>query len=383
MNELRQSTQVAITFGPCVSATDFVTELTSLAANMDGSAAGSGIMLSINGSALVLRSGTPITTTYDKRGHYKVTLKAADVATLGPLRVDFDNGGATMIHVWQDYGVITAEEWDRKYSTGKGVADLHDLASADITTALQAIGLHFLAHTALGSGSLIGSSLFDLIMNKDATNAFNRTKDSLQALYDNTATAQNLVDDLLGAAGSSYVAVGTIGKMINDAAAGSGFAILDKLLSGHNVAGTVGEALTKADTLQFDGSGWAEVDVETIASGADFSATMKADLSTAAQTASQFLDTLLASHNIAGSAGSALMMAGSAMIALLTAIPEPASLAAGPTPLNVLRWLWSRFYKKSIQNATQQITYKDDGSTPLATRAVTDDGTTQTLGSGS
>ena len=110
---------------------------------------------------------------------------------------------------------------------------------------------------------------------------------------------------------------------------------------------------------------------------------MKADLSTAAQTAAQFLNTLLASYNTAGSVGSALMMAGSAMIALVTPITEPASLASGLTPLNILRWLFTRFYKKNTQTATQQVTYKDDGSTPLATRAVTDDGTTQTLGTGS
>jgi hypothetical protein len=363
MNELRQSTQVAIIFGPCVNATDFVTELAGLAANMDGSGTGSGIMVSKNGGAFALRNGTPVTTTYDKRGHYLSTLKAADVDTLGILRVDYDNAGAGMGHVWQDYAVITPAEWDRKYATGNSV-----------DSALTAIGLQFLVHAAAGSGSLVGSSLVDLIMNKDGTQTYNRAKDSLQAVYDGAATVSDVINNLFTAwsigSGSAILAGSSLATMGSMRVDGSGWVKSDvQAVTGH--------------AAQVDGSGWLDVSVQSIGAGVDFSTTMKADLSTAAQTASAFLDALLASHGAAGSVGSAMMMAGSAFIALMTAIPEPANLAAGLTPLNVLRWLFTRFYGKTIQNATQQVTYKDNGSTPLATRAITDDGTTQTLGAGS
>lgn len=68
--------------------------------------------------------------------------------------------------------------------------------------------------------------------------------------------------------------------------------------------------------------------------------------------------------------------------ALGAAITEPTNLAATKSVKSFLWYLYSRLFHRNTQTATQQITYKADGVTALATRTVSDDGTTQTLGAG-
>jgi len=69
--------------------------------------------------------------------------------------------------------------------------------------------------------------------------------------------------------------------------------------------------------------------------------------------------------------------------ALSAAISEPANLSATKSVKSLLYWVFGRFFHRTTQTATQQITYKADGTTALATRTVSDDGTTQVLGAGS
>jgi len=68
---------------------------------------------------------------------------------------------------------------------------------------------------------------------------------------------------------------------------------------------------------------------------------------------------------------------------LNAAITEPANLSATKSVRNFLWHLYSRFFHKNTQTATEQITMKADGVTALATRTTSDDGTTQTLGAAS
>lgn len=69
--------------------------------------------------------------------------------------------------------------------------------------------------------------------------------------------------------------------------------------------------------------------------------------------------------------------------ALGAAITEPPNLAATKSVKFFLWSLWSRFFHRNTQTATAQVTYKADGATALATRTVSDDGTTQTVEAGS
>lgn len=65
--------------------------------------------------------------------------------------------------------------------------------------------------------------------------------------------------------------------------------------------------------------------------------------------------------------------------ALGTAVSEPTGIS--DKSVKGLLWhLFARFYHKNTQTASAQTTYKANGTTVLATRTASDDGTTQTLG---
>jgi hypothetical protein len=65
--------------------------------------------------------------------------------------------------------------------------------------------------------------------------------------------------------------------------------------------------------------------------------------------------------------------------ALGTAVSEPTGIS-DKSIKGILWHLFSRFYNKNTQTASAQTTYKANGTTVLATRTASDDGTTQTLG---
>lgn len=65
--------------------------------------------------------------------------------------------------------------------------------------------------------------------------------------------------------------------------------------------------------------------------------------------------------------------------ALGTAVSEPTGIS-DKSIKGILWHLFSRFYHKNTQTASAQTTYKANGTTVLATRTASDDGTTQTLG---
>lgn len=41
---------------------------------------------------------------------------------------------------------------------------------------------------------------------------------------------------------------------------------------------------------------------------------------------------------------------------------------------------WRRFFKKATKTDTQLVTYADNGTTPITTQAINDDGSTETQG---
>lgn len=65
--------------------------------------------------------------------------------------------------------------------------------------------------------------------------------------------------------------------------------------------------------------------------------------------------------------------------ALGTAVSEPTGIS-DKSIKGILWHLFSRFYHKNTQTESAQTTYKANGTTVLATRTASDDGTTQTLG---
>ena len=75
-----------------------------------------GIKLSKNGGALIIRNQAVTPSTYDAHGCFLVTLDTTDTNTLGRLRV-IHTEPATYLAVWQDFMVVTANTWDSLFGT--------------------------------------------------------------------------------------------------------------------------------------------------------------------------------------------------------------------------------------------------------------------------
>lgn len=117
---LKQSTAVAVSFGPFVDPTDGVTLETGLVSAIDHGT--TGIFLSKNGGALTIRHATVTASTYDAYGNYIVTLDTTDTNTLGTLRMQFA-AAASCVPVWQDFMVLPANVYDSLVS-GSDVLDV-------------------------------------------------------------------------------------------------------------------------------------------------------------------------------------------------------------------------------------------------------------------
>ena len=111
MVELRQSTSVTVRIGPFVD-TDgaVVTGLTIQKADVRLSKNG-GNYAAANADQGASDAGAP----YDEVGEYDISLDATDTNTLGRLRANWADTGA--LPTWNEFMVISAAEWDRKYTT--------------------------------------------------------------------------------------------------------------------------------------------------------------------------------------------------------------------------------------------------------------------------
>lgn len=126
MDELRQSTAVTVPWGPFVDEDDAVTPedaLTIQKAHVRVKKNG-GNMAAASADQGSSDAGAP----HDEVGVYDGSLNTTDTGTLGRLRVDIQKAGAAPY--WKEYMVITAAEWDAKYSTGIRDANVTQLGGA-------------------------------------------------------------------------------------------------------------------------------------------------------------------------------------------------------------------------------------------------------------
>lgn len=215
-------------------------------------------------------------------------------------------------------------------------------------------------------------------------------------------TAASIADDAIGA---SELAADAIAEIADQ--------VWDELLSGHAGVGSAGAALAAASSA---GDPWStplpgsyeegtagkmlsDINTDTAAILVDTGTTLPGELAQAsalADVASQLTTIDGIVDNILEDTGttvpaqiaalnniSAAEVGTAVSNQLDAAISEPANLSSTKNIRNFLYWLYSRFFHKNTQTATQQITYKANATTPLATRTVSDDGTTQTLGAAS
>jgi len=108
MIELKQSTAVTLLIGPFVDSTDGDTDETGL------TIAQADVRLSKNGGNMAQKNEAT-SCTHDELGYYTCPLDATDTNTLGALKVVVHESGA--LHVREDCMVLTANQWDSKYST--------------------------------------------------------------------------------------------------------------------------------------------------------------------------------------------------------------------------------------------------------------------------
>ena len=121
------------------------------------------------------------------------------------------------------------------------ITALNDLSSADVQTVIENNDLDHLAKVAHPSGDPVANTLFDYVMNKDGSQTFDRSTDSLEALYE-----------------ASGGAVPTAGEIAD--------AVWDEAISGHTGAGSFGaknQNLVPSETI-----GDYKADVSALASQA-------------------------------------------------------------------------------------------------------------------
>lgn len=135
--DIRQGTQTVVVLGPCCDKTDGVTAETALATPMDDGTT-TGVKIKKHGGALAFRAATVVATAHDDVGFYNVTLKAADVDTVGSLLVQYEDA-ATLVPVFRHCRVLTPEAWDLLYAPDGpiptlGIVDRGQLQSFTSTT---------------------------------------------------------------------------------------------------------------------------------------------------------------------------------------------------------------------------------------------------------
>jgi hypothetical protein len=131
MEELRQSTAVTVPWGPFVDAADGVTGEDSLTIQK------AHVRVKKNGGNAAAASsdqgGSDAGAPHDEGAVYDGAFNTTDTNTLGRLRVDIQKAGAAPY--WKEYMVITAEEWDAKYSTGIRQANVTQFGGSNGTFA--------------------------------------------------------------------------------------------------------------------------------------------------------------------------------------------------------------------------------------------------------
>ena len=204
---------------------------------------------------------------------YKCLLTAGNVDTLGPLMIASQSSG-DFLSIWDNYNVVTANYYDTRYGTDEFQVDvvqvvgstsdaddlgnLNDVSTTDIWTQSNAVMVNLnldniINVDALGADPTTGTYL-DLIMNKNGSQTFSKTNDSLEAIRDqgDAAWGTNILTstDILTQVNSSTGANVNIIEILGSTNA------TDKLLNMFDGTGYAGGAIR----LQSD---WVETNGDT------------------------------------------------------------------------------------------------------------------------
>lgn len=336
--ELRQSTATTLLLGPFLDDTDGKTAETALTLSQ------ADIRLWKEGGTTLAQKSEATSATHRELGLYTCPIDTTDTNTLGTLSVAVIETGALAVR--QDYKVITADEWDRKYKvTGpvnsQGILDRGTAASVSSTTVFA-----LAAAAAFADDTLIGC----------IAGVYGSTQGYWQfrTISDNALTGDSVTVD----PGFAVQPSGTVTYVIYGSTP-SGTTNLPAV----NATQVGGQTASAAGTVTFPGTiaSTTNITAGTITtvtnltnapSSGDLTATMKASVN------AEVLDVL----------------------ATDTTTPPTAAPAANASMKSILAWLLMKNRNKITQTATTQLVLADDGVTTVATSTVSDNGTTATRG---
>lgn len=146
--ELKQSTATTLLLGQFLDETDGKTAETGLTISQ------ADVLLWKEGGTTLAQKNESTSCTHRSHGLYTCPVDTTDTNTLGVLSVSVIESGALPIR--QDYKVITAEEWNAKYSTTgdlptRGVIDRGTAQSATGTTLVLRSAAVFADDTVIGA----------------------------------------------------------------------------------------------------------------------------------------------------------------------------------------------------------------------------------------
>jgi len=202
MKLLRQSTAQILHFGPMVDAGDGVTLETGLATAMDN--ATTGLRVSKDGGAFIDRNSSTVPA-YDAMGDYLVTLDVTDTATVGMLRVIFEEAATCLPH-WEDYMVVDAGYYD-------AVTGVTPLAT---TAAVTSMGANTITAASVAVGAIAADAFVAGAIDAAAIATGAIDADSIAA---DAITAAKIATDAIGSDELSAGAVSDIQSGLSTAAA--------------------------------------------------------------------------------------------------------------------------------------------------------------------
>jgi len=243
MRELRYNTAVSVPVGPTIDDADGLTLITS----MTVASVTCGLIKGVAGSAVTLTASggdNDLAVIGSNAGYWSLELTAGDLGALGMLRVTFQYN-TIFLPFFEDFMVITAAEWDRKYSTGATVQSVYDqtvgVAQASLLAVVDSVV------DAAAQASLL--AVVDTVVDGIASSVAGVAQASLLAVVD------TVVDGIAaGTAQASLLAVvdtvvDEIAATVAGVAQASLLSVVDTVVDGIAANGAQASLLAVVDTV--------------------------------------------------------------------------------------------------------------------------------------
>jgi len=437
MQWLKQSTAVTLKIGPFLDASDGDTAETALTISQ------ADVRLAKNGGAFAQKNDATACT-HDENGWYGCPLNTTDTGTLGRLQLAVHESGA--LAVWHECMVLPANVYDAlvagsdqlevdatliegadasdqvnaacdtaladydgptKAEMDSGFAGLNDVSAAEVNaqcdTALADYdaptkaemdsgfaGLNDLSAAQVNAECDTALADYDAATKAEMDAAFAALND-LSAAEVNAQCDTAIADASLATAAALATVDGNVDAILADTGTdgvivaelkASALADLFDTDSGTTYGAAVAGSLVKETA---DNAGGSALTLAEIADAVwDEAAAGHTDAGKAGRQLWTDVDAILADTGSDGVAVAAASKTGYKLAPDgFDSITTTAPSGVASNFREMVVQLWRRFFQKATMTSTQLKTYADDGSTPVTTQTISDDGTTQTQGAAS